>query len=264
MRYNIVKRLKDSTISSKVDVITYLIKRAEKKNPNEEFEDTILKFLSQNEKISYLGNYCLFGPKYALGCLIGRFIYHYIFVKNFKKQIRLLKTLSQYLSELQPSQNRLLKKTTAIKLIDIVIRFGLQGYFLRTLNNLPLSVYFIPYKHAKFNAAYHSSTNSIVSYRPKEKDLSPEYIFVHEIGHLLIFNLTGNPKKVPDSFIEFNRKFNPSWKGDLVEVFVDLFSIAVMMETELATKNPFLKMFSVKRQKIIRNYFTSVINIELR
>jgi hypothetical protein len=40
----------------------------------------------------------------------------------------------------------------------------------------------------------------------------------------------GMPDKVPDSFIEFNKKFNPSWRKELVEVFVDLFSMAVMMD----------------------------------
>lgn len=260
MAYDVIARLNDTTIVSKKDLIGYLIKRAAKKKSNEEFQDSILDFLSERERIPYLDEFCLIGPKYALGCLIGHFIYHYISENNYNKQIVFLKKLSGYLQEFSPSQDALLRKTAATKLIDTIRKFGLPGYFLRACNNRPLRIYFIPYKHAKYNAGYLPYLNSIVSYRPKEKVSSPEYIFVHEIGHLLIFNLTGDPEKVPDSFIEFNKKFNPSWTGDLVEVFVDLFSIAIMMDTDFAPKNPFLKTFSIKHQIIIRNYFKGLIN----
>jgi hypothetical protein len=259
MAYDVIARLQDPTIASKLEVITYLIKRAEKKKSNEEFKDSILDYLYKNEKIPQTDNYCLIGSKHALGCLLGHFLYHYISEKNFKKQITLLKSLSKYLKEFQPSERALLKKTAAVKLIDAIKKFGLPGYFLRAFNNRPLRIYFIPHQHIKFNAGYLPFLNSIVSYRPKENASSAEYIFVHEIGHLLIFNLTGDPGKVPDSFIEFNNKFNPSWKGDLVEVFVDLFSIAIMMDTEFASKNPFLKTFEVKSQQIIKDYFNDLI-----
>lgn len=64
---------------------------------------------------------------------------------------------------------------------------------------------------------------------------------------------------MPDSFIEFNKRYNPTWTGDLVEVFVDLFSIAIMMNTEFASKNPFLKTYSIKQQTIILEYFNILI-----
>jgi hypothetical protein len=63
------------------------------------------------------------------------------------------------------------------------------------------------------------------------------------------FKLTGDPEKLPESFLEFNKVFNPNWEGDLIEVFVDLFSIAIMMDTKYAAQKPFLTTFSLKAQK---------------
>ena len=131
--------------------------------------------------------------------------------------------------------------------------------FLKTSNWWPLRIYFIPYKHVDVNAGYYPHLNTIASYRPRRSDLNPEYIFVHEVGHLLTFNLTGDPDKVPDSFVEFNKKYNPSWQEGLVEMFVDLFSMAVMMDTEYADKNPLLKGASMGQQKIVRDYFINLM-----
>jgi hypothetical protein len=42
-------------------------------------------------------------------------------------------------------------------------------------------------------------------------------------------------------------------------MFVDLFSMAVMMDTEYADKNPLLKGASMGQQKIVRNYFINLM-----
>lgn len=259
MAYNIIAKLSDPSIESKVELIKYLIKRAADKKSNEEFEDSISAYLSEKEKIRYLHHYCLIGPKYALGCFVGHFLYHYISEKDLKKQTNLLTSLLEFIKGFQPSSNVLLKKTTTVKLIETLEQFGLPQYFLRASDNRPLRIYYIPFKHKDVNAAYYPHLNFIASYKPKEEEDDPAYIFVHEVGHLLTFNLTGDAGKVPGSFIEFNKKFNPKWKGDLVEVFVDLFSMAVMKDTEHASKNPFLTKFLIRSQEIIRNYFITLM-----
>ena len=76
---------------------------------------------------------------------------------------------------------------------------------------------------------------------------------------MISYNITGEPDKVPDSFIEFNKKMNPKWQNDLIEIFVDLFSLAVMMETEFAPLNPFIPILSTKSQKLIKNYFVELV-----
>lgn len=220
----------------------------------------IVDFLSEKEKFPYLGSYCQIGPKYALGCWVGHFLYHYISEKNYAKQVGYLRTLLNYLGQLEPSPVPLLKKTTTEKLNTLLGKFGFPSSYFTNYNNRPLRIYYIPYQHTAFNAAYYPFINSITSYKPKEEGSTPEYIFVHEIGHLLINNLTGNPEKVPESFVEFSKKFRPEYEGDLVEIFVDLFSIAVMMDTDFAAKNPFLTVFPVEEQKTIKEYFKNLIS----
>lgn len=99
-------------------------------------------------------------------------------------------------------------------------KYDIPKYFLKTSNWWPLRIHFIPYEHA---------------------DVNGNTFCVHEIGHSLTFNLTGDPEKVPDSFVEFNERFNPSWQKELVEIFVDLFSMVVMMDTEYADKKSIIK-----------------------
>ena len=258
MAYDIVGKLSDSLIESKVGLIKYLIRRARQEQSNDEFSEPIEDYLSQTEQFSYLSSYSLVGPKYALGCLLGHFIYHYISEKDLAKQTSLLIHLSNYAATFKPSRSALLKKTTTVKLIDILDDFGVSTSFLRTWNYRPLRVYYIPYERADYNAVYYPYLNSIASYRPKENS-SPEYIFLHEIGHLLAYNITGEPDKVPASFIEFNKKNSPHWQEDLIEVFVDLFSTAVMMETDFAPQNPFISILSTRSQRLIKDYFIDLV-----
>lgn len=258
MAYDVAGKLSDPLIKSKVELIDYLIKRATQGKSNELFRDSIRNYLSDKERFPYLSNYSLIGPRYALSCLLGHFIYHYISEKNPTKQLSLLVSLLDFTKSFKPSKAALLKKTTTEKLLDVLEKFGIQPYFLRTWDYRPLRIYYIPYERPDFNAAYFPYLNSIASYRPKENS-SPEYIFLHEVGHLISYNITGEPDKVPDSFIEFNKKMNPKWQNDLIEIFVDLFSLAVMMETEFAPLNPFIPILSTKSQKLIKNYFVELV-----
>jgi hypothetical protein len=259
MTYDIIGKLSNPSVKSKEDLIKYLITRAKQGKSNESFSTAIKNHLLGKEQFSYLSSYCLVGPKYALGCLLGHFLYHYISEPNSTKQISLLISLLEYVQAFKFSKAALLKKTTTAKLINIVESYGIPTYFLRTSDNRPLRIYYIPYERTDFNAAYYPHLNSIALYRPKE-DNSPEYVFLHEIGHLFTYNLTGEPEKVPDSFIEFNKKNNPTWKGDLVEVFVDLFSLALMAETEFSTKNPFIPKIPVTNQRLVKEYFIGLIS----
>ena len=259
MPYDILDKLSDPNIESKVELIKYLIKRTRQGQSNDLFSESIEDYLSETEQFSYLSSYCLVGQKHALGCLLGHFLSHYTLEKDLTKQTTLLIKLLDYAKHFKSSKSALLKKTTTIKLINVLDAFGIPAHFLRTWDYRPLRIYYIPYERADFNAAYYPYINSIATYRPKENS-SPEYIFLHEIGHLITYNITGEPDKVPESFIEFNEKINPGWKKDLIEVFVDLFSLAVMIETDFAHKNPFIPIISTQKQKLIRDYFITLVS----
>ena len=259
MPYNIAAILSDPTVESKVELITYFINRLIEQKSNKEFEPEIRNFLFKKENLGYFKSYCQIGPKYALGCSVGRILSFYVRSnENSEVQITLLNELLDRIKGFQPSSNLLLKKTTTVKLFDILFEFGLPLSFLTLSANKTLRIYYIPYEHKVLNGAYFPYLNSIELYKSKEK--YPEYVFMHEIGHLIAYNLTGNPEKVPESFIKFSSTYNPDYDGDLVEIFVDLFSMAAMMDTEYASENPILQEFDIEDQKEIKNYFVQLMN----
>lgn len=255
---NVIDNLSDPTIETKIELIKFFLDRAKKGTSNIEFKDIIADHLEEREKIPFHSYYSMIGSKYGLGCLTGRFLYYYASADSSEKELDLLKNLLSYVKGFRPSKSPLLKMKDTVKLIDIISEFGLPTDFLMTQAYQPLKIYYIPYQHVNANAVFFPYLNSVASYRPKQK-LPPEYIFIHEIGHLLAFKLTGDSEKLPESFLEFNKVFNPNWEGDLIEVFVDLFSMAIMMDTKYAAKNPFLTTFSLKGQKAIKDYFIELV-----
>jgi hypothetical protein len=266
MAINISDKLLDTTIESKLELISYFIELAKKGKSNRQSSDLILNSINAKLNLSYYKDYEVIGPKYALGCLIGRFLYIYLKSENRTQQIELLTQLAGYLKELKPSSRPLLKKTTAIKLLKVIEDFGFPKSCWRLRTMQPLLIHIIPFEINNLNAAYYPYINSIASYRVGtcEEGSTPEYIFVHEVGHLLLYIITGNPEKVPDSFVTFNEKFRPNYNGDLLEIFVDLFSLAVMKDTEYAHLNPFMAVFSIDDQKLISSYFSKLVRKQFK
>ncbi|MHB9038971.1 MAG: hypothetical protein ACYC64_20220 [Armatimonadota bacterium] len=76
----------------------------------------------------------------------------------------------------------------------------------------------------------------------KDSEISPEYVFLHELGHALQIALTGSKEIVPEEFILFHQALNsPLEQGnpDAPDVFADTFAMAVMRGTELSSHDPF-------------------------
>src|SRR6266404_8273879 len=96
MKYDVLGKLSDPSIESKIELIKYLIKRAKQGQSNDLFSVSIEDYLSETEQFSYLSSYCLVGPRHSLGCLLGHFLYHYISEKNLPKQTSLLVSLLDY------------------------------------------------------------------------------------------------------------------------------------------------------------------------
>lgn len=78
----------------------------------------------------------------------------------------------------------------------------------------------------------------ILMYHMKDSETSPEYVFLHELGHALQIALAG----VPREFLKFQSTFPNKLKpGDPIaaDVFADAFAIAVMRGTALQQHLPF-------------------------
>jgi len=154
-------------VGPKIDLVNYLIDRLKRRQNNEGFRDEIRAWLSEKEKLSDFCCYCMFGPKHALGCLVGHCLFHDVEEEDIRKQKEYLGQLLKFLEGFRPSKNAILKQTIANKLLDTLVRFGLPRYFLKTSACWPLRIYFIPYEHKDFNGCYFPDLNAIGSFRPK-------------------------------------------------------------------------------------------------
>lgn len=65
---------------------------------------------------------------------------------------------------------------------------------------------------------------------------TPATVLLHELGHQLHFHLTGELRKLPESFYEFLRQLGAddtnASEADLLEVFADTFLLAVIYKTK--------------------------------
>ena len=85
---------------------------------------------------------------------------------------------------------------------------------------------------------------AISMYNMKDTTTAPEYVFLHELGHVFQASITKSKMAVPDEFIQFHNSIPNSVRlehgnPDAAEVFADTFAVAVMHETELSCYDPF-------------------------
>ena len=106
-------------------------------------------------------------------------------------------------------------------------------------------------------------------YNPNnEEDSAPEYIFMHEMGHLFHHYFVPGCESVPDSFGDvikyaFRNDIQTLSKETLQEMYADCFSIACSYGTLYEDTNPFFKLFRREDCAYITNYFYTLINNEL-
>lgn len=144
---------------------------------------------------------------------------------------------------LAPSGNRLTPEsaenvldTMAGKMpyFEIIGKLGLLGVLL--LNN----------SHKVYNSLCgvnaEGTRATVLMYHMKDQTVSPEYVFLHELGHVLQIALCG-PDEVPEEFYRFQSSFfpQPLERGTPIaaEVFADAFAVAVMHGTALQKHIPF-------------------------
>jgi hypothetical protein len=98
-------------------------------------------------------------------------------------------------------------------------------------------------------------------YNIKDDSIAPEYVFLHELGHVLQVAITGSDQLVPEEFINFNNSLpNVNLKqGDCEapDLFADTFAVAVMQGTCLHQFNPF--PFSDQLNETFETFHTKLL-----
>ncbi|WNS42070.1 hypothetical protein [Paenibacillus sp. MMS20-IR301] len=157
----------------------------------------------------------------------------------------------------------MLKMTAAQNLLQIIECFGVRRFIARNTNGVPIRFYFVPYGNRSMNAAYFPHIHLVVIYKNDlDSSSNPEYIFMHELGHVVQVHMTKGLTIVPSSFKEAVRgAFKPCSDEMLAEVFADCFSVAVMKGTSFEEKNPFCTTFLQEHQALLRDYFSSIAKV---
>ncbi|MBH5320892.1 hypothetical protein I6N90_24190 [Paenibacillus sp. GSMTC-2017] len=259
MNEKIHELLKEGTVSSIKKLVSILIDRAGKKQSNKVFYSIFQEYLI-NSKVSVSNSFVMVGPKRGLSCFVSDLLSLYVTVSAYDEQSELLKNLLQDIDDLKDSLRPMLKMTIARKLLQILEQYGANHFFAYNHNGIPLRFYFVPYGNKTMNAGYFPHLHLVVIYKNElDSHANSEYIFMHELGHVVQLYMTKSLLIVPDSFKEATtRMFKPCSDEVLAEVFADCFTIAVMKGTFFEVKNPFCTIFLPEHQIRIKEYFLSV------
>ncbi len=110
----------------------------------------------------------------------------------------------------------------------------------------PLRVFLFDNCHRQYNSEYGMGTKAgqhfVFMYHMRDSEHSPEYVFLHELGHALHASINGTLDTVPEEFMRFDEAYGGRVKQgspEAPEVFADLFAIAAMRGTELSAHDPF-------------------------
>lgn len=97
---------------------------------------------------------------------------------------------------------------------------------------------------------------------PEYHKYSPEFVFLHELGHVLNLALTGTLEIVPNGFLEFVEILFPNMtlphQKPVSEIFADCFAMGVMSLSPMAQFDPFEStLFECKQ--VIELYMLSLM-----
>lgn len=248
-------------LRSKLELAKVFKRHFQARAGQDELRSIVIDYLMDSDadlRISNFDQVKFYGPGSGLSRYVANQLLLSLNVSSIKNRIWVIDQLNVSLNNLYDSKNPLLKTTKARSLIELLEQF-LGDQFHRITNHRFLSIYFVPFENKQSNAAFDINTNSIAVFRTKEKQTQkPEYIFLHEFGHIVHSILFETTKEVPNSFFEFNKQMNPKFfeysRKDQLEIYADLFSIAVMLDSEFEGHNPFIKTMKGVHTDKIREY----------
>lgn len=262
---SVSRLLRKNDLASKLELLD-IFKSSIESNVNEELKCALMDYLiadDSRQRVSSFNTVRCYGPGSGLSRYVANQLLLSANVRSIKNRNLVLEQLQNALTNLYDSKNPLLNVTRARLLIELVENF-LGTHFHKLTQKRFLSLYFVPYESKINNAAFDNNTNSIAVFRTKDrKQQSPEYIFLHEFGHVVHSRLFYVTDHIPLSFLDFNRELDKRFlqysKEDQLEIYADFFSIAIMLDSEYEYLNPFVKVMRKEHTTMIKEYFLQEI-----
>ena len=89
----------------------------------------------------------------------------------------------------------------------------------------------------------------------KDREATPQSMFLHELGHCVNIALTGNPEVVPEDFALVTSLIGVNQEDcDVSEFFAHCFAMSLLIEPDLQSTDPF-KMVPLNHKQMFRTYF---------
>jgi hypothetical protein len=263
----ITELLLETSLPSKLEVLKVFKKHFEIEESQVELRSIVLDYVMDCDVNLHISNFDLvkfYSPKVGLSRYVANQLLLSLNVSSIENKSIVIDQLDLSLRNLYNSKNPLLKVTKARLLIELLRKF-LGRHFQRITHHRFLAIYFVPFENNQSNAAFDINTNSIAVFRTKEKNTqTPEYIFIHEFGHILHSTIFRTINNVPQSFVEFNKNMNSKFfeypKEDQLEIYADLFSIAVMLDSDFKDYNPFISTMQSVHLTMIKDYFVKELS----
>ena len=148
--------------------------------------------------------------------------------------------------------------TETMKIAERIYDFSKQ-----VLHNQHMFIFLLQAKHRNedsfcrcMNMADGSVIADIYMLIPhKDREATPQSMFLHELGHCVNIALTGNPEVVPEDFALVMKLIGvDKVKCDVPEFFAHCFAISLLIEPDLQNADPF-KMVPLNHKQMFRTYF---------
>lgn len=147
----------------------------------------------------------------------------------------------------------------------------IYGYSEKVLKYKPLTILRFQNSDKRWNACCttviteNDKIETIISvyHRHADSNASPEYIFFHELGHVLQIAVTGSCKEVPESFLHIASPIFPGLDTEYLdqapEFFADCFAMGAMLCSPFSTLCPFANI-QYNDKNLFRFYMKALIS----
>jgi len=270
LHYYILELLETGTLNSLAELIDLMI-YANQKNVNVDvLKGAILEFISDNDYLN-LPPFSHIQGSNTLSLFVARYIGMILFSSAVKGRNDREDTETAYhvllndIKNYKETDEKPLSHETIKELISVYENFDKKRKIAYNQYDKPLTIFTVDFESDLGNSVYHPTSNIILlNTIPPEKQAkvgSAEYIFIHELGHVLQCKITENDFKTPQSFKDTVVKYIFPEAPDkiLPEIFADCFSIALMNGAKFEDKNPFIEPFGEVGVEMIETYFKRLI-----
>ncbi|MFW5795485.1 MAG: hypothetical protein ACOCV1_08390 [Bacillota bacterium] len=266
LSHKILDLLEKGTLSSLKEVLKIVIDKTKEDQYDNMFKEVFNIYISDNDYLNLMP-FTYRQESSLLTLFVVRVILLTLYSEpNVNKlKIENYNWLLEYVKSYKKTNAKPLKHKTFQKLMNILKENEIMKLLAYNQYNSPLTFFEINFENNLNNSMYHPSSNIIllnaVSIEKQERVGALEYIFFHELGHVLQVNITGTAFIVPESFkTEIVNKLFPE-AGDeiLPEIFADCFSVFLMSGTEFEDKNSLIDDFGEYNVMLLKRYFDFLI-----